>query len=363
MQLVRNEKPADNAKLGHGIKQVDTHLLNPILRNKANVDRWDAIEDPLSNNLRNVDMTKAVEQDMISILEKASESLSIRPGLLKVLLIGFGAGLAAGLAILFLMERLDDRIASMLDVQNHFSEKILGQVVHEDPVDGALQLLQPEDERHSFAESFRSIRSSVLYIPKNRPKSILVTSAIPGEGKSTVSSNLAVAFALAGAKTLLVDADLRRGGVHKTFGLDNQAGLAEILRDVVPWEEVVKPTNHPSLSVITRGGNLPQPSEHLLAPITDRFLQEIYQQYDYIIVDSAPVMVAEDTPSLAPKLDAVAVVMRFSVSSSRLTRRTIDRLKERQANVLGLVLNEISVSMPEYGYHYYGSYYHDEAKA
>jgi len=332
-------------------------------RIKANVDRLQAIGDRLSNNLRNVDMTKAVEQDMISILEKASEAISIRPGLIKVMLIGFGAGLAAGLAILFLMERLDDRIASMLDVQNHFNEKILGQVVHQDPVGGTLQLLQPEDERHSFAESFRSIRSSLLYIPKNRPKSILVTSAIPGEGKSTVSSNLAVAFALAGAKTLLVDADLRRGGVHKTFGLSNEAGLAEVLRDMVPWEEVVRPTNFPTLSVITRGGNLPHPSEHLLAPITDRFLKEVYQQYDYIIVDSAPVMVAEDTPSLAPKLDTVAVVMRFSVSSSRLTRRTIDRLKERQAHVLGLVLNEISVSMPEYGYHYYGSYYHDEAKA
>ncbi len=330
---------------------------------KANVDRLQSIADRLSTNLRNVDMTKAVEQDMISILEKASEAVSIRPGLLKVLLAGFGAGLVLGLGILFLMERLDDRVASMLDVQNHFSEKILGQVVHQDHVSGTLQLLQPEDERHSFAESFRSIRSSLLYLPKARPKSILVTSAIPGEGKSTVSSNLALAFALAGAKTLLVDADLRRGGVHKSFGVDNRAGLSEILRDLVPWSEVVKPTHMPNLSVITRGGNLPHPSEHLLAPITDRFLQEVYQQYDYVIIDSAPVMVAEDTPSLAPKLDAVAVVMRFSVSSARLTRRTIDRLKERQANVLGLVLNEISVSMPEYGYHYYGSYYHDEAKA
>lgn len=333
-------------------------------RLKANVDRLQGIADRLSTNLRNVGMTKEVEQDMISILEKASEAISIQPGLVKVLLAGFGAGLAAGLAILFLMERLDDRMASILDVQNHFSEKILGQVVHQDHVAGGLQLLQPEDERHSFAESFRSIRSSFLYLPaKNaRPKSILITSAIPGEGKSTVSSNLAIAFALAGAKTLLVDADLRRGGVHKAFGVSNAAGLSEILRDVVPWAEVVKPTAWANLSVITRGGNLPHPSEHLLAPITDRFLKEVYQQYDYVIIDSAPVMVAEDTPCLAPKLDTVAVVMRFSVSSARLTRRTLDRLKERQANVLGMILNEITASMPEYGYHYYGSYYHDEAK-
>ncbi|RYD62646.1 MAG: polysaccharide biosynthesis tyrosine autokinase, partial [Verrucomicrobiaceae bacterium] len=292
-------------------------------RIKANVDRLQAIADRLSTNLRNVDMTQAVEQDMISILEKASESLSIRPGLVKVLLIGLGAGLVTGFAILFLMERLDDRVTSILDVQNHFGEKILGQVVHEDHVAGTLQLLQHEDERHSFAESFRSVRSSILYLPKSRPKSILITSAIPGEGKSTVSSNLAIAFALAGAKTILIDADLRRGGVHKSFGVSNEGGLSEILRDLVPWSEVVKPTHMANLSVITRGSNLPHPSEHLLAPITDRFLEEVYNKYDYVIIDSAPVMVAEDTPSLAPKIDAVAVVMRFSVSSSRLTRRTV----------------------------------------
>jgi capsular exopolysaccharide synthesis family protein len=273
-------------------------------------------------------------------------------------------GLAAGLAILFLIERIDDRLSSLGDVQKHFPEKVLGQIIHQSHNAAALELLRPDDARHSFAESFRAIRSAFVYLPdeKARPKSILITSAIPGEGKSTVSANLAIAFALSGAKTLLVDCDLRRGGQHRAFGLNNDAGLSEVLQDRVPWTEVVKPSGWNNLSVITRGGNLQQPAEHLLSPAADRFLKEAYKAYDYIIVDSAPVMVAEDTASLAPKIDAVGVVLRFSVSSARMSRRTIDRLKERRARVLGVILNEITVSMPEYGYYNYGGYYYDEAK-
>jgi succinoglycan biosynthesis transport protein ExoP len=332
-------------------------------RHKADVDRLQGLADRLTNNLRNVDMTRAVEQDLISILEKASTPVSIRPGMLKLILIGFGTGLIVGLTILFLMERIDDRISSIHDVQSQFSERIVGQVVHQSGSANGLRLLQPHDDRHSFSESFRALRSSLVYLPgkASPPKSILVTSAIPGEGKSTVSCNLAIAFALAGARTLLVDADLRRGGVHEKFDAANESGMAEILRDSIPWSELVRPTSIHNLSIITRGGSLPSPSEHFLAPVCDRFLQDALEEYDQVIVDSAPVMVAEDTPSLARKIDGVIVVTRFSLSSSRLTRRTLERLGERQANVLGLVLNDLHASMPEYSHYHYGSYYADNS--
>lgn len=332
---------------------------------RASVDRFRGMYDRLQNNLRNVDMTKTLEQDMISILERASEALSIRAGLVKLLIIGFGAGLLSGLGILFLIERLDDRIASLMDVQKNFGEHILGQIVHQDPpAAGRLELLQPEDSRHSFVEAFRSLRSSFLYPARHaaRPKTILITSAIPGEGKSTVSNNLAIAFALAGARTLLVDMDLRRGTLHSAFKLNNDAGMTEVLKEAIPWTEAARPTDLDTLSVITRGGVLQNPGEYLLSSSLDRFFKEVEEEYDYVIIDSAPVMVAEDTPTLARKADAVAVVARFSLSSARLTRRTLERLTERQANVMGLVLNEITAAMPEYGYHYYGSYYQDEAK-
>ncbi len=320
---------------------------------KGNVDSLQGVADRLSANLRNVDVNKAVEQDMISILEHASEPRSIRPGLVKLLATGLGSGLLVGLAILFLIERIDDRLSSLVDVQAHFHERVLGQIGHE-AGGGDVQLLQVNDPRHSFAEAFRSLRSSLVFMPTERtkPKVILITSAIPGEGKSTVASNLAIAFAIAGARTLLVDADLRRGALHTRFNIAGGVGLSEVLQQTVPWQEAVTPTAWKNLCLLPRGNPLQQPGEYLLSPTANRFFAEIRNEYEYVIVDSAPILVAEDTSGIVSRVDAIAVVLRFIVSSVRLSHRAIARIKERQGNVVGVVLNEISAALPEYNYYY-----------
>jgi succinoglycan biosynthesis transport protein ExoP len=230
---------------------------------------------------------------------------------------------------------------------------VLGQIGHEEG-EGNVQLLQVNDSRHSFAEAFRSLRSSLVFMPteRSKPKVILITSAIPGEGKSTIASNLAIAFAISGAKTLLVDADLRRGALHARFNIAGGVGLSEVLQQTVPWQEAVTPTQWNHLSLLPRGNPLQQPGEYLLSPTGNRFFQEIRNEYDYVIVDSAPILVAEDTSGIVSRVDAIAVVLRFIVSSVRLSHRAIARIKERQGNVVGLVLNEISSALPEYSYYY-----------
>jgi capsular exopolysaccharide synthesis family protein len=189
----------------------------------------------------------------------------------------------------------------------------------------------------------------------------LVTSAVPNEGKSTIAANLAITMALSGARTLLIDADLRRGALRETFGISSKLGLSEVLKREVNWQEVVVPTSYPSLFILPRGKSLSQPSEHLLRDSTDLLLKEMYKQYDYILIDSSPVLAADDTTSLAPKIDATLFVVRLSYTSARLIRKGLELLYGRQVNVPGIILNFVDTSLPEYYYYQYAEYYNSPA--
>jgi capsular exopolysaccharide synthesis family protein len=328
-------------------------------RIKSKHDRQKALYEKLTTDLKSVDVSQVVDGgDHISIMEMATTPTSVRPGLIKSLLIGLGCGLLAGIAILLLLDRIDDRMASFSEFQHHFSENVLGQIPKE-KTKGKVSLLQPDDARHIFAESYRNIRSSIFFMPYDgpRPKTILITSAVPNEGKSTISANLAITLALSGARTLLIDGDLRRGALREAFDISSRIGFAEVLKQEVNWREVVVPTAYPSLFLLPRGKTLSQPSEHLLRESTDNLLRELYSHYDYILIDSSPVLAADDTTSLAPKIDATLFVVRLSYTSARLTKKSLELLAGRQVNVPGVILNYVDTSLPEYYYYQYSEYY------
>src|SRR5947199_1791164 len=328
-------------------------------RIKGKVDRLKTLYDRLTNTLREIDGSQVVVgADQVSVMEMASAPVSVRPGLIKSLLIGFGVGALAGFAILILLDRIDDRMASFSEFQHHFSENVLGQIPKE-KAKGKVDLLQPDDMRHVFAESYRNIRSSIFFMPYEgpRPKSFLITSAVPSEGKSTVSANLAITMALSGARTLLIDGDLRRGALREAFGVSSRIGFSEVLKQEVNWQEVVVPTNYGNLFLLPRGKTLGQPSEHLLRDSTDALIADLYNHYDYIIIDSSPVLAADDSTSLAPKIDATLFVVRLSYTSARLVRKSLELLYNRQVNVPGVILNYVDTSLPEYYYYQYSEYY------
>jgi len=328
-------------------------------RIKGKVDRLKTLYDRLTNNLKEIDVSQVVGgEDQVSIMEMATSPVSVRPGLIKSLLIGFGIGALAGLAILVLLDRIDDRMASFSEFQHHFSENILGQIPKEKTKD-KVDLLQPDDARHVFAESYRNIRSSIFFMPYDgpRPKSFLVTSAVPSEGKSTISANLAITMALSGARTLLIDCDLRRGGLREAFGISSKIGFSEVLKQEINWREVVVPTAYETLFVLPRGKTLSQPSEQLLRDSTEALFKELYQHYDYVIIDSSPVLAVDDTTSIAPKIDATIFVVRLSYTSARLTKKALELLYGRQVNIPGVILNFVDTSLPEYYYYQYSEYY------
>jgi capsular exopolysaccharide synthesis family protein len=327
-------------------------------RIKASVDRSKGLYDRLVNNLHDVDVTRNVDQDLVSVLEKASPALPVKPGMIRIVTIGTTIGLLIGLAILMLMFQIDDKVVSLLDLELRFDEHVLVQIPTEKHK-GLLEPLKANDDRHGFAESLRALRSSLLYLPfeGEKPKTLLITSAHPNEGKSTVAVNLAITMALAQVRVLLVDADLRRGTLHRVFNRDCDPGLSDLLLGRASAEKCILPTSVPNLDLATRGTSVPNPGEIFLSARLDQFLCEVYESYECLVFDSSPVLAADDTTSLAPKLDAAMIVVRFSHSSTRLSKKAIELLRDRQANVIGLICNDVSQARQEYYHYKYPEYY------
>lgn len=305
-------------------------------------------------------VNEEMQGDYVSIMARASTAVEDVQSPFLPILMGLGMGLGAGGLILLLFDRLDDRMNSFSEFQSLFpNESILGQVP-EQRQRGDVALLRSTDDRHLYAEAFRNVRSSLLF--KNwrgkPPKTILVTSAVPNEGKTTVTSNLAITMALAGARVLLADCDLRRGGVAELFKRPASPGLSEVLRGKVHWRDAVQETATRNLDLLSRGEVLDQTSEMLLSQAAEEMLKEMSDEYDYVIFDSAPVLVADDTASFAPKLDTVLFIVRMSSTMARLTAKALDLLYDRQVKIGGVILNRSSSSLKEYTYYNYASYYY-----
>ena len=333
-------------------------------RIKTISDRTKSEYDRLLANRGSLDITKNVVQDTLVVTDPASPAVSVKPGILKIMSLGLIGGLLLGLLIVFVLDKMDDRISSLLELQTLFPEPLLGQIPKEElGQEGAL--LKPGDERQAFIESFRTLRSSIIFLPMEgeRPKTFVITSALPDEGKTTVSSNLAVTLAFSGAKVLLIDADMRSGKVSHLFGAQGAVGLSNVLTKNLPWKEAVSATWIDNLYLMPCGPAVQNTAEHLLGKVTDKFIQDIYGEFDYVLFDSPPVIILDDTLSLSPKIDATLFVLRFDQSSTRASRRALELLHNRQANVIGLVVNGVAISESEYNYNYsyrqYGTKYQE----
>ncbi len=334
-------------------------------RLRADVQHLEQQWTQYSTFSQSMETVGTVGTEMVSIMERASPAVEMRPPFVRALLIGIFAGLLAGCVILFIIDRLDDRMNSQSEFEGRFSERVIGQIPQID-IGTASTILQVNDPRHSFAEAFRNVRSSIHFMPldgSDRPRSFVVTSATPNEGKTTTSSNLAVTMAYAGQSTLLVDADLRRGTVHEQFLAQSTPGLTEVLEGRHTWQELALKTNVPNLHLVTRGRTINEAGQLFMSSSFDSLLAEMLKHYDVVIFDTPPVLAADDTTSLAPKLDATIFVVRLSQTLARQSRKALDLLYERQANVIGVILNCADPTMPEYKYYYQYSqyYYHNES--
>ncbi len=327
---------------------------------KAENARNQILFNQLIASQSSLDLGRAADPETVKISERASEPQRVSLKIASNLAIASIVGLMLGLGLLFIIDRLDDRPTSFTELQTMFDEPVLGQVPNEKPhsKNGETKLLQPGDSRHAFVEAYRNLRSSLLYMATEgkRSKTIVVTSAVPNDGKSMTTANLAITLAQAGSRVLLIDADLRRGHLHKRLGVEAPVGFTEVLTQGLPWEQAIKPTAVPNLTLLPRGGLCNNPGEYFLAQSTKDFLHTVAARYDYVIIDSAPVMAADDVGSLSPHVEGVIFVIRAGQTSARVAHAALDILYQRDVNILGLVFNGVESAATEYYFYKYQNY-------
>jgi succinoglycan biosynthesis transport protein ExoP len=255
------------------------------------------------------------------------------------LLLAFLAAVGAFLVVEF----MDDRFTSMSEMDLHMPVEAVVQIPETclSPQNGAKRLLAA-DGQPAFEESFRSLRSFLLFTSTgqdNQPRVVLITSAIPKEGKTTVASNLARTLAMSGSRVLLVDADVRRGSVHQIFNVCLNPGLLEVLSEEASLAQAIVPTAQPGLFILPAGESGHGNSDTFLRRGMAQLLRDLAAQYNYIVIDSAPVLATDDAVCLGPSTDGVFMVVRASYTSARAAREALDRLRKLKVNVLGTVYN------------------------
>lgn len=202
------------------------------------------------------------------------------------------------------------------------------------------------------AEAYRSLRSNIEYSSfDDEYRAIVVTSSVPGEGKSTTSGNLALSLAQSGNKVLLVDCDMRKPSIHKKFKISNISGTAELLLRKESFEDVANFYNE-NLTIITAGKIPPNPSEMLSSRAMTAFIKEMKKEFKYIILDTPPLQAVTDAQVLSTKADGVLLVIRAGSTKREMVLNSVDLIKKVQGKVIGTVLN--GVENKKNNYYYYG---------
>ena len=286
-----------------------------------------------------------VEQPATEPLEQSSPSLFVLPiGIFLALV--FSIGIALGL------EMLDKSVRTPQDVTRHLSMAMLGTVPHTDDEEvaiGQVETAVRDASRSMVAEAFRRVSTNMRFsAPADRQRSVLITSPLPDDGKTTVACNLALAVAQGGQRVLLIDANFRRPGIHRIFQQIGEQGLSNILVGDGTLESSAVHTDMPTLDLLGGGPVPPNPVALLGSDSLRKLLEEAAARYDQVIIDTAPVLLASDALVLAPEVDGVVLVVRARANTRGAARRARNLLVDLNAQLFGAVLNAAQVTRGGY---------------
>lgn len=296
------------------------------------------------------------------ILDSTLPTTPSAPKKKLIIAAGLLLGLALGIGLALIRERLDDSLRGRGDLEDLLGAPVLAVVPR---VSGwkkkdDTHLISIEQPKASVAEVYRTLRTSVLFASAQRGlKTLMVTSPTAGEGKTTTASNLAVVLSDAGKRVILVSADLRKPRVHRFFGQSNEKGLSTVLAgEVKPWEAMVDP-GRGHLRVLTSGPVPAHPAELLQSEAMGELIEELSEVADFVILDTAPVLLVADALAIAPLSDGVLLVVDAENTHRGAVIQAREQLEQVGAPMIGAVLNNFDPSKarsPYYGY--YGSYWH-----
>ena len=325
----------------------------------------------ISSRQKEIDITGPMKANNVRVLERAIvPGAPVRPKPVQNLLLGLLLGLGTGVGLAFAIEALDNTLKTQTDVEQFLGVPVLGlvpvigSVGSPEVVQGGDNLRERDlgvflDPKSVAAECCRSIRTNILFMSPDHPiRTLVVTSPSPQEGKTTTAINLAVTMAEAGGRVLLLDTDMRRPRLHRSFGVPNQTGISTVVVGKATLEEAIKRTDVPNLDVLTCGPVPPNPSELIH---TDRFaliLADCAKLYDRVILDSPPTSAVTDPAVLGNLADGVVLIIKAGETTREAAVHARRQLTSAKARMIGVVVNAIDFSNPAYGYeYYYRNYY------
>jgi polysaccharide biosynthesis transport protein len=350
---------------------------------KRDAETYRQLYEGLLQKLKEAGVSAGLKANNFQIVDSARPPMApIEPNVPRNILFSILLGSATGVGLAFLLEGLDNTIRTTEQAQMISGLASLGMIplgsksAREGPnpkrlviasSKEAVELVTQVRPQSQMAESYRALRTSLLLSNLGSPpKVIMVTSALPQEGKTTTSINCGVVLAQKGVRVLLIDADLRRPSVHKTLGMGPRSGLSNVLTGSSTLEQTITRSSIlPNLYVLPAGTPPPNPAELLASGNMRDVLAQLREEYDHIVIDTPPSLSVTDAVVLSPRADAVMLVIRSAQTTKQALRRARDILAQVNAKVAGVLLNAVDLSSPDYYYYYeyqgkYAGYYRDE---